>query len=103
MTDMIDTNTQIPDSIDWHESGIIVKAITIVGTASTAFIVSLLEVFGIDVANPQKAKIGAAVAAFLALVAAVGIVYNRLHQKYCPTINPGILPKKSTLTDGDAK
>jgi hypothetical protein len=82
-----------PDNLDWHESGIIVKAVAVIGTALTGFIVSVLAAFGFDISSPEQAKIGAAVASFLALCAAVGIIYNRYHQNCCPPINPILTAK----------
>ena len=85
-----------PDNLDWHESGIIVKAVAVIGTALTGFIVSVASALGYNISSPEEAKIGAAVASFLALCAAIGIVYNRYHQNYCPPINPILKPKGDT-------
>lgn len=88
-------NAVAPDAMDWHESAIIVKAVAIIGTAFTGFIISMLSVFGVNITDALNTKIGAAVASFLALAAAIGIVWNRFHQRFCPPINP-IIKKDPT-------
>lgn len=84
---MTDTNQQIPDSIDWWQSPVIWKQISLA-------VGSIAVLFGVVLTPEQTAQIMAVLMAVSTLGVSIWTIYSR--KKPCPPINPGILPKTTT-------